>query len=801
MWLMIIITNIILYGQQNDFPSIHQIEHQLYKGTIRHPSIEKGVITAIPLQEKATIPSRTIFGYHPYWMNSAYPNYNYDLLSTIAYFGVDVNSEGYIVDYNGWPVTDLINLAHSNGVKVVLVAINFDSNSLTTLLSNSANRTCLINNLICEVKRANADGINIDFEQFPSSQKQNLNLFMLSLADTFHKYIPNSSVSIALPAVNWSNKFDYCTLATVCDAIFIMGYNYHWTGSSAAGPVAPLTGWGTYNITWTVNDYLSATQGQKEKIILGLPYYGISWPTCSSVRGASTTGSGSSLRYNSAETQAQAMGKLWDAESQTPWYRYQSGNWYQTWYDDSLSLSMKYQLVIEEELQGIGIWALGYDGDRPELWGALRELFGSNTSPMAVQDFHVQNIGGGIIRIKSSISPDATGYCVYIGTKRNQFRLRSILSQPLVTYSNLSADSTYLFKITAFNQYGESPASEVLAVTKAPFLADVLIVNGFDRLSVPGNTRDFVVEHGSAIKAAGYTFDSASNEAVSKGLVDLTKYKIVDWILGQESTADETFSIQEQQFVKDFLEQGGRLFVSGSEIGWDLDYKGTTTDKEFYQNYLKTRYVVDKVDQYNIYGTADGIFHDLNFSFDDGTNGIYCVSYPDGISPSGGSSVCLKYDNQYNAGIQYKGTIGAKETKIVNLGFPFETIYPESDRNQVMCQVLNFLDETTEVFANEEQTVHIPKRPVLYHNFPNPFNQSTIIKISLPNSEKISLKIFNLLGERVKTFYSDEFLLAGCYQVEWKGFSDSGKPLVSGVYFCRLEIDDFITTRQILFLK
>jgi len=799
---LVLISNFSLYSQENEIPGIHQLEHNYYKGIYTQTVEQESFQKPIPLQVTISTPIKTVFGYHPYWMNSAYPSYNYNLLSTIAYFGVDVDCYGNIKDRNGWPLTGLIHIAHSYGVKVVLVAINFDTNSLVTLLSSATNRTRLINNLLDEVTRANGDGINIDFEKFPESQRANLNLFMNALTDTFHKHIPNSSVSIALPAVNWSNKFDYYTLATICDALFIMGYNYHWKGSSNAGPVSPLSGWGTYNITWTINDYLTATQGQREKIVLGLPYYGIKWPTSAATRGASTTGSGASITYSGAENEAPSKGKLWDVESQTPWYRYQSGgNWYQAWYDDSLSLSLKYQLARDEDLQGVGIWALGYDGSRSELWGALRDLLGSTSPPPGVVDFRVENIGAGIVRVRSSIAPDATGYRVYIGTGRDHFRLRSTLTQPQVTYSYLSSDSSYFFKMSAINQYGESPSTEVLGITRATRLADVLIVNGFDRCSVAGNTRDFVIEHGKAIKAAGYSYDSASNEAVINGSINLNNYQVVDWILGLESTADETFSDQEQQIVKNYLEGGGSLLVSGSEIGWDLDFNGSSSDKDFYHNYLKAAYVVDKVDNYTLYGTAEGIFNGLNFSYGDGSQSAYQVDYPDGIVASSGSSVCLKYNSQYNAGIQYNGIIGSAETRIVNLSIPFETIYPESTRTEVMARILSFLNGTTGLISDNPGTNTFPNQPVLYQNYPNPFNPATTMSFYLPQSEKISLKIFNLLGEVVKTFHQNELLWRGKHQIEWNGVSDIGEPVSSGVYFCRLEIDNFITTRRLLYLK
>ena len=802
LYFVFFIFNSDLNAQELEFPSIHQIEHSFYKKNLPTQIRKQDVQKTIPLQHRNTGPVREVFGYHPYWMNSAYPNYNFSLLSTIAYFGVDVSSQGNITNYNSWPVTGLINLAHTYGVKVVLVAINFESQSLTTLLSSETNRTRLINNLLAEVKRGNADGVNIDFERFPGSQKQNFNIFMKALADTFHNHIPNSSVSIAMPAVNWSDKFDYNYLASVCDALFIMGYNYHYTGSDNSGPVAPLSGWGTYNITWTVNDYLSQTNGQNEKIILGLPYYGIKWQTVSNVRGSSTIGKGSAKIYSSAETEAQSKGKLWDVESQTPWYRYQSGSWYHCWYDDSLSLSKKYELAINKDLQGVGMWALGYDGARPELWGALKDHFGSNTPPVAVENFRINNIGSGLIKLYASKSIDADGYYVYMGTNRDNLRLGYTLSQPMVMLTNLSADSAYFFKMTAYNQFGESPDSEVLGGAKASRLADILIVNGFDRLSVSGNTRDFVFEHGSAIKANDYAFDSASNEAVINGMVQLTNYKIIDWITGQESTDDETFSNEEQQLLKDYLNQGGNLFVSGSEIAWDLDYKGSDSDKDFYHTFLKASYVEDNVEDYTLTGTNDGIFNDLNFSFDDGNHGIYEVGYPDGIQPENGSISCLKFNDYYVAGIQYSGTIGDSPTNIINLGIPFETIYPSDVRNQVMGRVLTFLKTATDINDKNMSASSFPKIPVLHQNFPNPFNSSTSIIYEIPGvkASSVILQIFDVRGREVTTLVNS-IQENGNQRVVWDGKDKNGNTVTSGVYFYQLQIDDLKKTKKMLLIQ
>ena len=363
------------------YKSIHQEQHEYYRDLF--PDLQpEPYFASIPMQTRRTAPSREVFGYHPYWMGTAWQSYNFNLISTIAYFGLETNGSGNIVDHHGWPVTSLINEAHSYGTEVSLVVILFNSDNISQLLSSSFNRQTLINNLLSEVNDAGADGVNIDFEGVPSNQRDNLTTFMADLTTAFHAANLASQVTIAMPPVDWSNAFDYDALADVCDGLMIMGYNYHWSGSSTAGPVSPLTGWGTYNVTWTVNDYLNETGNDRGKIILGLPYYGYEWPTTSGSAGADTTGSGDAKFYSEAIALAESYGPLWNDESQTPWYRYQDGNnnWHQGWYDDSLSLSLKYELAIDEDLLGIGIWALGYDGNEPELWGALEDHFGTDLS-------------------------------------------------------------------------------------------------------------------------------------------------------------------------------------------------------------------------------------------------------------------------------------------------------------------------------------------------------------------------------------------------------------------------------------
>jgi len=369
--------NILCSVFAQEHPSIHKIQLEYYNNNYIESHSQDTREPIISKQNRSSGPNREVFGYHPYWMGTSWQNYNYNLISTIAYFSAEATATGTLSNLHGWPVAGLINLAHTNGVNVVLCVTLFDNGDLVTLLSNPSYRQNLINNLLTQVQAGNADGVNVDFESFPSSQKQNMVQFITDLTSTFHAEIPGSQVTLATPAVDWNNGWDYNALATISDGLFIMGYNYYYGGSSTTGPIAPLYANGI-SVSWTINDYLNKTNNQSDKLMIGCPYYGFEWPTSSGSSGTSTIGNGSAKFYAEMEGNALSYGKLWDESSQTPWYRYQNPNWYQGWYDDSLSLSYKYDYAIENDLLGVGIWAMGYDGNNPELWELLSTKFSEN---------------------------------------------------------------------------------------------------------------------------------------------------------------------------------------------------------------------------------------------------------------------------------------------------------------------------------------------------------------------------------------------------------------------------------------
>jgi spore germination protein YaaH len=372
-----------LQGQTYDTlrTGIHQAESEYYSGILDRALFDDNIKVPIPSRLKsarASNLSHKVYGWHPYWAAaSAYQSYDYDALTHIAYFSyeVDTATGGYST-LRGWNTTPLIDYAHQRNVKVTLTVTNFGSARNVELLSDSVKQRFLFTTLVQQLKSRNGDGINFDLESVPASQRANMVEFCRRAVRMIKAELPQAEISLATPAVDWSSAWDYRALSGICDYLIVMGYNYYWSGSTTAGPVAPLTG-ETYNVTRTVDTYLNAGV-PPEKLLLGVPWYGYDWPVVSSERKAATTGTGTSRIYNAAKDLASTYGKTFDQVTGVPWSSYSvSSQWRQLWYDDSLSLSMKNDLVKRKELGGIGIWALSYQGSGNELWRSIKASYSS----------------------------------------------------------------------------------------------------------------------------------------------------------------------------------------------------------------------------------------------------------------------------------------------------------------------------------------------------------------------------------------------------------------------------------------
>jgi hypothetical protein len=197
--------------------------------------------------------------------------------------------------------------------------------------------------------------------------------------------------------------------------------------------------------------------------------------------------------------------------------------------------------VNQLDLKGIAIWALSYDGQRQELQAAISNAFGSTLPPLKPVNFRVTSEGNGDVNVIVRASAGATGYRLYRSRDGTNFDNGTDYPNAIITLSTLSTDTSYYFKVSALNGNGESPETEVLAVRPTTTSADVLIVNGFDRINGTVNTFDYIKRFAPSLDKIGPAFDSASNEAIIDDEIVMNDYDIVIWIAGEEGTADESF--------------------------------------------------------------------------------------------------------------------------------------------------------------------------------------------------------------------------------------------------------------------
>ncbi|MGB2981799.1 MAG: T9SS type A sorting domain-containing protein, partial [Candidatus Zixiibacteriota bacterium] len=88
----------------------------------------------------------------------------------------------------------------------------------------------------------------------------------------------------------------------------------------------------------------------------------------------------------------------------------------------------------------------------------------------------------------------------------------------------------------------------------------------------------------------------------------------------------------------------------------------------------------------------------------------------------------------------------------------------------------------------------------LRQNYPNPFNPGTRIEFVIPRNGWVTLEIYNVLGQRVRRLVADR-LDPGLHSIAWDGKDDSAKDLADGIYFYRLQTEDFAKTKKMILLK
>lgn len=358
------------------------------------------------------IPKReqhVVYGFLPYW-NVKEVQLEPEL-TDLAYFGLDIAGNGEILSKDtagntdpGYralgeePFLELINQMQTQNGRIELVFKQFDNDDIASFLTNEKAHLKFFENLDSLILAYPISGINIDIE-YTGDSSQNLraafSTFIHKLSwylDTKYNNLQLSVDVYATAASNAQSLWDIPAVSESVDYIIVMAYDFHYRNSEQAGPVAPLFSEDSnWNKDINQNLKLFLDQAPREKILLGIPFYGYGWRTDSKKPDANTyENTGFTVSYKKAKNLlalsegqvseeqiwdgASHIQKFFDDNTLSPYITYeQDGELYTIYYEDPQSIAYKLEYARQLDLAGIAIWALGYEDSDREIWQVIAD--------------------------------------------------------------------------------------------------------------------------------------------------------------------------------------------------------------------------------------------------------------------------------------------------------------------------------------------------------------------------------------------------------------------------------------------
>jgi spore germination protein YaaH len=260
---------------------------------------------------------------------------------------------------------EFVDKMHSRGIKVT----PYISNEWNRKMGENAliNRAKLAEQIKAAIYEYNLDGVNVDIENVDHNYREEYTDFVKLLK----QIIPEKIVAVAVAAnpkgwtEGWHGSYDYYAIAQSSDYILLMAYDEHYSGGEP-GPVA------SAEFVEGSIQYALDQGVPKEKLVLGIPFYGRYW-----IEGKETGGYGIASADVEAIIQKYNGTVTYDETSQTSVatviieetdekYRlwsgvYLSAGTYRIWYDSDKALKYKLDFVKKYDLKGVGSWSLGQE--------------------------------------------------------------------------------------------------------------------------------------------------------------------------------------------------------------------------------------------------------------------------------------------------------------------------------------------------------------------------------------------------------------------------------------------------------
>jgi len=338
---------------------------------------------------------KIIYGFLPYWNTQKVALQ--DELTHLGYFSLTLDANGNFVEYyddgevdmgmhrlNSETFLDLGNNLIEKDKRVEIVISQFNHGDIVAFLNSKKAQDNFFNSLDSVLLAYPLNGVNIDIETSGETNEKlrdSMTSFIVDLRNHLNTKYSNIQLSIDMYAGAAENKqiWDVKEIAKHVDYIIVMAYDFHRSSSQKAGPVAPLFG-DKSNWEESISTYFHSflEQAPREKVVLGIPFYGYEWQTTSRDSKSHTfPETGSTASFTRVLELLERKDELdvqehWNEQALSPYISYvEDGNIYVVYYENSRSISYKLDYVNQLDLGGVAIWALGYEGDTRELWDVI----------------------------------------------------------------------------------------------------------------------------------------------------------------------------------------------------------------------------------------------------------------------------------------------------------------------------------------------------------------------------------------------------------------------------------------------
>ena len=357
-----------------------------------------GVVQASAPPTVVPDPKHEVYGFVPYWeMDETIAEHVAQTdLTTLGLFSVTHRRNGRLDAQTGLqrirgPIgAAMIRAAHERGARVEIVYTSFGGTKNRRFYDEPDAQAVWIDELIGLVEELGLDGINVDVEALPIDLVPQYGAFVGRLRDALRDRLPDAQVSVATQANEVGAAMAAAAATAGADRIFLMGYDYRTAGTEpgASAPIDRLDG-ELKDLIWSLDLY--ALLGvPPERLLLGLPLYGVTWPVVAPGFLAPSSGRGDAWvpRWNLRVFEDPGFAPMYEPTESVEFYSVPtayataepSANvpgvpassspepvaWDAVYFDSARSLTPKLRLADERGFAGAGFWAIGYERGLPE---------------------------------------------------------------------------------------------------------------------------------------------------------------------------------------------------------------------------------------------------------------------------------------------------------------------------------------------------------------------------------------------------------------------------------------------------